>query len=147
MTRLPWYVRFIDPLARKLLQWGVPMGPDRLLTVPGRRTGQPRSVGVAVVEDRGRQWVIGAYGDVNWVRNLRAAGHGTIKAGRRLQHVRAVELSTREAAVFFREVLAPYVGGLPLVARIWVPRQLLEDPDSAAKSHPVFELHRVDPPA
>lgn len=66
----PWFVRLIGPLTRKLLGWGVPMGPDMLLTFRGRKTGEQRTVGVAVVEDRGRQWVIAANGNVNTPQGL-----------------------------------------------------------------------------
>lgn len=141
MTQIPWFVRFLDPLARRLLRWGIPIGPNRLLTVRGRKTGEPRAAGVAVIEFDGRRWVMGTYGVVNWVRNLRAAGEGTLRVGRQPERVRAVELSTKEAAKFFREVLVPYSHGLPLLARMWVPREILDDAESAANSRPVFELH------
>jgi deazaflavin-dependent oxidoreductase (nitroreductase family) len=141
MNRIPPFVRFIDPLARRLLKWGIPMGPNTLLTVPGRKSGQPRTAAVAVVEVDGRRWVIGSYGNVNWVRNLRAAGEGMIGVGGRQQRVSAVELSTAEVAAFFRDVLVPYTDGLPLVARMWVPREIIDHPENAASSRPVFELH------
>src|SRR5918992_1922326 len=118
MTQVPAFVRFFNPLARRLLGFGIPMGPNTLLTVRGRKSGLPRTTPVAVLEVDGRRWVIGAYGDVNWVRNLRAAREGVIRVGGRPQRVRAVELSTEEAAAFFREVLVPYVGRLPLVWRM-----------------------------
>ncbi|MEX0666870.1 MAG: nitroreductase family deazaflavin-dependent oxidoreductase [Acidimicrobiia bacterium] len=138
---MPWFVRVVDPLARRLLRLGIPMGPNTLLTVRGRRSGQPRTAAVAIVEVDSRRWVIGSYGNVNWVRNLRAAGEGTIRTGRRSEQIVAVELSAEEAAAFFRDVLAPYVEGLPWIGRIWVPQEILEDPVSAASSRPVFQLH------
>ena len=144
MTQVPAFVRFFHPLARRLLDLGIPMGPNTLLTVRGRKSGLPRTTPVAVVEADGRRWVIGAYGDVNWVRNLRAAREGVIRVGGRPQQVRAVEFSTEEAAAFFREVLVPYLGRLPLVWRMvtmLVAREILDDPTGAASSRPVFELH------
>lgn len=138
---IPWLVRVVDPLARRLLRLGMPMGPNTLLTVRGRKTGQPRTAAVAVVEIEGRRWVIGSYGDVNWVRNLRAAGEGSLRRGRSSQPVVTRELGTKEAAVFFRNVLTPYVAGLPWIGRMWVSEEILEDPDGAALSRPVFELH------
>lgn len=138
-TEIPWLVRAINPLVQTLLEWGVPMGPNTLLTVRGRKSGQPRTAGVAVVEIEGRQWVIGSYGEVNWVRNLRAAGEGVMHRGRTSQSVVARELGTAEAAAFFRELLAPYVAGLPWIGRRWVPAEILEDPDGTATALPVFE--------
>ncbi len=66
---------------RGLLRRGMPMGPNAMLTVRGRKTGEPRTAAVAVLEVDGRRWILGAYGEVNWVRNLRAAGRG--QRGRR----------------------------------------------------------------
>jgi deazaflavin-dependent oxidoreductase (nitroreductase family) len=142
-ARVPGVVRLFDPVMRKLLGLGFPMGPNTLLTVRGRKTGVPRSTGVAVVEIGTRRWVTGAYGEVHWVKNLRAAGEGEIRINGQMQHVRAVALSQEEAAAFYRDVLQPYVRGLPLLGRLAASvfaRDALRDPDGAALRHPVFEL-------
>lgn len=141
--RVPAFVPLFNPLAQRLLGRGVPLGPNALLTVRGRKSGLPRTTPVAMIEIRGRRWIIGTFGDTNWVRNLRTAGDAVISLGRRQQPVRARELSRDEAAAFFSEVLAPYVRSLAigsLLLRILGARDILEDPVRAAASHPVFEL-------
>jgi hypothetical protein len=98
---------------------------------------------VALVEIDGRRWVIGTFGEVNWVRNLRAAGRATITVGKRRQEVSASELDVQARIEFFRDVLGPYVRRLPigaLVLRILGATEILEDPASAASHRPVFEL-------
>src|SRR5207245_4378944 len=92
----PIIVPLLNPIARRLLRVGVPLGPNALLTVRGRKTGQLRTTPVALVEVDDRRWIIGTFGDVNWVRNLRAAGQATLTSNRRAQPVTAVELSTTE---------------------------------------------------
>lgn len=123
---------------------GIPLGPNALLTVRGRRTGAPRTTPVAVLEVKGRRWVIGTFGEVNWVRNLRAAGEGSVTIGRRQQAVRAVELTLEERADFFRNTVGPYVQRVPLgaflIGSVLGAREILKDPDGAAPRHPVFEL-------
>ena len=57
MTTAPAFVRASNPLSRRLLQLGTPMGPNVLLTVRGRTSGLPRSAAVAVVESEGRRYV------------------------------------------------------------------------------------------
>jgi deazaflavin-dependent oxidoreductase (nitroreductase family) len=144
IARAPLFVRLVDPLVRRLLGAGFPMGPNTLLTVRGRTSGEPRSAGVAVVEIGQRRWVIGAYGEVNWVRNLRAAGEGVLRVKGRDQHVRAEALSPEQAATYYRDVLMPYVRGLPLPTRLaasFFAREILADPVGAAARHPVFELY------
>ncbi|HEY8678394.1 MAG TPA: nitroreductase family deazaflavin-dependent oxidoreductase [Candidatus Dormibacteraeota bacterium] len=147
-TRPPVFVRLFNPVARRLLGGGVPMGPNGLLTVRGRTSGQPRTTAVGVLEVGGRRWLIGAYGHVNWVRNLRAAGEGVIEMGRRSQPIRSVELSPQEATAFFRDVLAPFMARQPLPLRLFVGRLLREpltDPVRAASKYPVFEVHQAAP--
>ncbi len=45
-----------------------------LLTTRGRKTGQPRTNPVVLVEHDGRRWLVAPYGPVSWVHNARAAG-------------------------------------------------------------------------
>jgi len=143
-TRVPFIVPILNPIVRRLMGAGIPFGPNALLTVRGRKTGRPRTTPVAVVEAGGRRWVVGTFGDVNWVRNLRAAGEGTITLGRRQERVRGVELSPEEAAAFFSEVIGPYVRRLALarwlIGTVLGAGEVLDDPARAARSRPVFEL-------
>jgi hypothetical protein len=102
---------------------------------------------VALVEAGGRRWVVGTFGDVQWTRNLRAAGEGTLTRGRHQEPVDAVELSPEEAPAFFKDVLSPYARRIPfglgkwMVGSILGAPDILEDPAGAARRHPVFELH------
>ena len=140
---MPGFVSVFNPLARRLLHAGVPLGPNALLTVAGRKSGQPRTTPVAVVEIGGRRWLIGTFGETNWVRNLRAAGRGTLAVGGRRAELTATELSRAEAATFFAEVLGPYVRSLRvggLLLGLLGAREVLDDPEGAAVRRPVFEL-------
>ena len=142
--RVPFLVPFINPLARRLLRLGPLMGPNALLTVRGRKSGQPRTTPVALVEKGGRRWIIGTFGDVNWVRNLRRAGQGTITVGRRSQHVDAVELDHDQATAFFTGVLGPDVRRTAfarwMLGTFLGAGDILDDPGGAARRRPVFEL-------
>jgi deazaflavin-dependent oxidoreductase (nitroreductase family) len=142
-THVPWWVPYFNPIARRLLAAGVPMGPDVLLTVRGRKSGLPRTTPVAVCENDGRRGLISPFGEVDWVRNLRAAGRATISVGRRKEEVNAVELGPTEAAAFIRDVLAPHARRTRLGA--WFVRHIdkidIDNPVAAAQSRPVFELH------
>ena len=72
--RATFGVRFGNAMVTTLLRTGVRMGPMTLLTVRGRKSGQPRTTPVAIVEHEGQRWLISPYGQSDWVRNLRAAG-------------------------------------------------------------------------
>ena len=104
-THIPWFVPFVNPIARCLLVTGIPMGPNMLVTVRGRKSGLPRTTPLTIVELSGRRWLMSPYGEVNWVRNLRVAGRATITVRRRTEAVTAVELGSTEAVAFYRDVL------------------------------------------
>src|SRR5437773_4598060 len=84
--------RGIAPLLQLLLRRGLPAGPNVLLTVRGRRTGRPHSTPVAMWELGDRRFVQASFGEVNWVRNLRASGEAVIRRGRWSLAVSATEL-------------------------------------------------------
>lgn len=122
---------------------GVPLGPNALLTVRGRKSGLMRTSPVAVVRRGGKRWVIGTFGEVNWVRNLRSAGEAVITTRGRREEVQAIELTRSDAADFFKNVLLPYVGNSRL-ARLVLgalgSADILDDPVGSAERRPVFEL-------
>jgi deazaflavin-dependent oxidoreductase (nitroreductase family) len=148
----PWLVRAPNRLVRTLLAKGVPMGPNVSMTVVGRSSGTPRTFPVAISPIEGRHYVIGAYGDVNWTRNLRAAGEATIHQKGRELHVTAHELSPDEARTFYGELLPAYIAHFPRLGQAFgrllfgaVAPEILNDPAKAAATRPVFEL-RFDEP-
>jgi deazaflavin-dependent oxidoreductase (nitroreductase family) len=145
LKKVPSFVTRLNPIVNRMLGIGFPMGPNGLITVRGRTSGEPRTTPVAFVDIDGRTWVQSPFGDVNWVRNLRAAGEATITVGKRSEEVRAVELSKVEKVDFYREVLGPYVRrmrGGRFLARFLGMSEILNDPIAAADAHPVFELRR-----
>jgi deazaflavin-dependent oxidoreductase (nitroreductase family) len=83
-------------------------GPNVLLTVRGRRSGQPRTTPVAMLEHDGRRFVEAAFGEVDWVRNLRASGQAVLRGGRWSQAVRAVELPPEAGGRLVHDLLADF---------------------------------------
>jgi deazaflavin-dependent oxidoreductase (nitroreductase family) len=146
--RVPWYVPLFNPIAKPLLAAGVPMGFNGLLTIRGRNSGLPRTTPVAIIEVSGRRWVWAPWGEVQWVRNLRAAGRASITVRRRTEEVRATELDPTNRVEFFRDVLGPLARSIPFgVTFIRVADGVdLDDPIEAAEGRPVFELHPLQKP-
>ena len=146
-TRAPFLVRISSPLTSFFLRHGAPMGPNTVMTVRGRKSGRMLEVPVGVLRLDGHMWVMGAYGDVNWVRNLRAAGQANIRLNGQTQPVSAIELDQAQATSFFRDHLYPYIDHLPRAGRWFahglmglIAPELLKDPSEAARLRPVFEL-------
>jgi deazaflavin-dependent oxidoreductase (nitroreductase family) len=143
--RPPRGINLFNAIAKPLLAAGLPMGFNGLLTVPGRTTGQPRTTPLAVIQDGDRRWVWAPWGEVQWVKNLRAAGRATITVRRHEETVRAVELDATERVAFFRDVLEPIARGLP--GGVTFIRTFdgvdVTDPVAAATGRVVFELHAI----
>jgi deazaflavin-dependent oxidoreductase (nitroreductase family) len=141
--RVPWSVRLFGPILKRLLAWNVPLGPNRLVTISGRTSGEPRTVGLAVVPVGRRRWVWAPWGEVNWVRNLRACGRATITYRGQSEEVSAAELDEAERVVFFRDFYGPLVRSIPLGR--WFVRLVdgvdINHPVELAKDRRVFELH------
>ena len=142
-ARVPSFVPLLNPIARRLLKVGPLLGPNALITVRGRKSGMPRTTPVALLEIDGRRWVIGTFGETNWVRNLRAAREATLTIGRRREQIRADELDVEARAAFFRDVVGPYVRRIrigALLLSVLGAKEVLDDPRAAAEKRPVFEL-------
>jgi deazaflavin-dependent oxidoreductase (nitroreductase family) len=140
--RLPRWVPYFNAIAKPLIALGVPMGPDVLLTVKGRKSGLPRTTPVTICDYEGRRGFISPFGETNWVRNLRAAGTASIRFGRKREQVRAVELDHDGAVRFIEEVVAPIAASSKIGD--WFVRNIdqvdLDNPDKAVVGMPVFEV-------
>ncbi|HEY7527024.1 MAG TPA: nitroreductase family deazaflavin-dependent oxidoreductase [Candidatus Limnocylindria bacterium] len=142
IDRAPWHVRFFGRFLKLLLEAGIPLGPNRLVMIRGRRSGSPRVTPLAVIREDGRRWIWAPWGEVQWVRNLRVARRATIRERGRSEEVVAEELDAEERIGFFRDVLAPLAHRIPLGR--WFIRAVdgvdVNDPARAASKSRVFEL-------
>jgi deazaflavin-dependent oxidoreductase (nitroreductase family) len=89
----PWWFLAGNRVVQALQRAGVSPGPVRVLTVPGRRTGRPRSTPVSPVTFRGERYLVAGVPESDWVLNARASGRGDLARGRRHEPVRLTEVS------------------------------------------------------
>lgn len=104
--RPSWFTQHVaNRAARRLARWGLgPLGL-RQLAVPRRTSGGWQTVPVNLLELDGRRYLVAPRGETQWVRNLRAAGTGELRLGRRVEAVRAEELADGDKADVLREYL------------------------------------------
>ena len=146
VTRAPARTRLLNPITTTLIRLGVRPDPRMaLLTIRGRKTGRDRTVPIGVFERAGRKYVVAAFGEVNWVLNLRAAGAVTITEGNRRARYAAEQVHGEEAALVLRDCLAAYLpsplAGPMLRQRISVAADApLEMLTAEARRTPVFRL-------
>ena len=86
----------------------------RVLTVPGRVTGQPRSWPIAVVQLLGERYVCGPNRRRDWVRNLLKAGWCTVEGDDPAR--RTATLTEDEDAA---GAVAAYLGALGRASAEW----------------------------
>jgi deazaflavin-dependent oxidoreductase (nitroreductase family) len=140
---LPLTVRLFGPILKVLLKARVPLGPNRLVVIRGRKSGVLRSTPIAVLRVDRRVFLWAPWGEVNWVRNLRAAGRATIIERSGQEEVTATELDLSQRVEFFRDILAPYARRIPfgfVFVRL-VDGVDLNHPEKVAQDRRVFELH------
>jgi deazaflavin-dependent oxidoreductase (nitroreductase family) len=136
--RLGFWRRLVNRMIRILLRLGVRPPHTYLLTVRGRKSGQPYSTPVTLVEEAEQRWLVAPYGEVAWVRNARAAEQVILTRGRRFETVRILELSAEDAA----PVLKKYLAQVPVVRPFFdvTPKSNLRDFVAEAPRHPVFQI-------
>jgi deazaflavin-dependent oxidoreductase (nitroreductase family) len=133
------FVRTSNALVTFLLRRGVKIGNNALLTVPGRNSGEPRTTPVTILEWGGERWLQSPFGEVNWVRNLRAAGRGTLTRGRHREPISVVELTPAEAAPIIKGALASFPSLIKSYFDV-TPDSPLEAFAAEAPRHPLFRV-------
>jgi deazaflavin-dependent oxidoreductase (nitroreductase family) len=108
------------------------VGIFAVLEVPGRRTGTPLHLTLAVWEVEGNTYLLSLYGVSEWVRNLRAAGGGELRRKGRTEAFTAIEVDGDERD---RIIAAFYAK-----ADRWLKKDFDRLPGAA--DHPTF---RVEP--
>jgi deazaflavin-dependent oxidoreductase (nitroreductase family) len=120
---------------------GIPMGPLYLLSHQGRKSGKIYSTPVAIVERDGVRWLVAAFGEVNWVHNIRAAGSAILKHGRTTERIRFDELEPAAAAPVLQQFLKSF-GLVPFIPPYFnvTPKSSIEEWEREALHHPVFQI-------
>jgi deazaflavin-dependent oxidoreductase (nitroreductase family) len=89
-----WFTRNVfNPSVRLLTKLGLSVKGSRVLEVRGRTSGEPRRTVVNLLTVDGVRYLVAPRGEAQWVRNLRAAGSGTLRVGRRTEAFTAEELA------------------------------------------------------
>lgn len=101
-----WFTRnLFNRAVRRLTRLGVSVWGSRELRVRGRSTGAWRTVPVNLLTVDGVNYLVAPRGVTQWVRNLRAAGAGELRVGRRVQPFTAEELPDEAKPAILRAYL------------------------------------------
>jgi deazaflavin-dependent oxidoreductase (nitroreductase family) len=106
----PWWLKPTNKMLMAMMKLGLvgKRGP-MVLTVTGRKSGQPRSTPITPMHVDGERYVVGGFPGADWVRNAQANPQATLTQGRRSELVRMVEMPLEQARPLLRQfpVLVP----------------------------------------
>jgi hypothetical protein len=128
------------------------MGPLHLLSVPGRSSGQLRATPVSPLDLDGQRYLVAAFAEADWVRNLRLSGWGILTKGQHSLRVTVAEVSVPERAPILQAFVQQmeHLGGDSSgpsghFAFAIGPDEPLEAYTAIADRHPIFRIVEATP--
>ncbi|QYC45463.1 hypothetical protein Nocox_39580 [Nonomuraea coxensis DSM 45129] len=124
-----------------LTRLGISLMGSRILYVRGRSSGEWRTTPVNLLTLDGSRYLVAPRGITQWVRNLRVAGDGELRVGRRVEAFTATELSDDEKPAVLRAYLKRWG---------WEVGRFFEGLDASASEEqvqavaPGFPVFRID---
>ena len=130
--------RIADRIVRSFLVLHLAPRNYYLLTTVGRKSGQPHSTPVVIIEEGQQRWLVSPFGKVGWVFNIRASGQATLTRNGKSETVTVKEGSAQQAA----PVLRKYVTDVVTTRRYFDVKPDSSESDYIAEAprHPVFEI-------
>ena len=139
-----WFTRNVSNRAVAFLtRHGVSLVGSRVLAVQGRTSGSWRTTPVNLLDLDGRRYLVSARGEGQWVRNLRAAGTGELRVGRRTEVFRGRELSGEEKVPVLRAYLQRWKFEVGAFFDGVGPDSTDAEIRGIADEHPAFEVVAV----
>src|SRR3984957_16875520 len=136
-----WFTRNVfNQFVAFLTRRGVSVLGSRVLAVKGRTSGQWRTTPVNLLTSDGRRHVVAPRGETQGVRNLRAAGAGELRLGRRAEQCRGRELAEDEKVPVLRAYLKRWKAEVGIFFEGTGPDSSDDQIRAIAPRHPAFEV-------
>jgi deazaflavin-dependent oxidoreductase (nitroreductase family) len=101
-----WFTRNVfNKAVAGLTRMGISVWGSRELRVRGRSSGEWRTTPVNLLTVDGTRYLVAPRGVTQWVRNLRAAGTGELRVGKRVEAFRADEVGDADKPPILRAYL------------------------------------------
>jgi deazaflavin-dependent oxidoreductase (nitroreductase family) len=140
-VRPGWFTKHVfNRLVSGLTRLGVSVWGSRELRVRGRRTGQMRSTPVNLLTIDSERYLVAPRGDTQWVRNLRVAGKGELRLGRRIEPFTATEVPVEKRVPVLRAYLKRWKAEVGLFFGGVSADSSDEELRRIAPDHPVFRV-------
>ncbi len=113
---LPGWVRPVSRVIIRLQKLGVAFFSFHVLAIPGRRSGVMRTTVVSPFTVGGNRYIL-SFGQLDWVKNARAAGWGMLSRGRASEKVALAEVKPPASGPIVREFPRQIPGGVQFFIR------------------------------
>jgi len=139
-----WFTRNVFNRAVALLtRVGISVWGSRELRVRGRTSGEWRTTPVNLLTLDGQRFLVAPRGETQWVRNLRVAGSGELRVGRRAEAFTATEVADGEKV----PILRAYLKRWKAEVGVFFDGVSADSPEAdvvrIAPDHPVFRIESV----
>ncbi|MFF3620492.1 nitroreductase/quinone reductase family protein [Streptomyces sp. NPDC002467] len=136
----PFAVRF-NAVFGKLARLGISLAGTAELSVRGRKSGEMQRIPVNPHTHEGAQYLVSARGHSQWVRNMRVAGGGELRVGRKLRTFTATEITDpAEKAAVLRAYLEKWGWEVNRFFQGVTAKSSDAELQAAAGDHPVFRI-------
>ncbi len=135
----PLTIRF-NRVVGWLARHGVSIAGSAEMSVRGRKSGRMQRVPVNPHTHGGSQYLVSARGHSQWVRNMRVAGGGELRVGRKVRAFTVVELPDEEKLPVLRTYLEKWGWEVNQYFQGVTARSSDEEIAAAAPDHPVFRI-------
>jgi deazaflavin-dependent oxidoreductase (nitroreductase family) len=141
-----WFTRNVfNRVVALLTRAGVSVWGSRELRVRGRTSGEWRTTPVNLLTLGGVEYLVAPRGVTQWVRNLRVAGTGELRVGRRTDAFRATELADADKPRILRAYLRRWKAEVGVFFDGVGADSAEADLLRIAPDHPVFRLEPATP--
>jgi deazaflavin-dependent oxidoreductase (nitroreductase family) len=139
-----WLTRNVfNRLVAFLTRQGISVLGSRVLAVRGRKSGEWRTTPVNLLDYDGRSYLVAPRGEAQWVRNLRVAGTGELRVGKRAESFRGRELTDDEKVPVLRAYLMRWKAEVGIFFEGIGPDASDDQIRAIAPRHPAFEVLRA----
>ena len=145
-VRPGWFTNHVgNPTVAFLTRAGLSVWGSRVLRVRGRTSGEWRTTPVNLLTYEDDRYLVAARGVTHWVRNLRAAGDGELRVGRRTEVFRAKELPDEEKPPILRAYLKRWKAEVGVFFGGVGADSPEEELRRISLDHPVFRIETLPP--
>lgn len=134
-----WFTRNVfNRAVAAATRLGLSVWGSRVLRVRGRTTGEWRETPVNLLTLDGRRYLVAPRGVTQWVRNLRVAGRGQLRLGRRVEDFVATEVPDADKVPILRAYLRRWKAEVGVFFEGVGAESPEDDVRRICPNHPVF---------